>query len=195
MATARLVGDLITLDVAHRENDLAKMTPGMRYHPRGDEHSPRPHFVFPLAWASCVALRGVFKENLTVDPELSAWARNELETRIQPALALRDVLELPTDHPLTERFAAWDSPTQSLLRDRRARPRRRGPRIHLRRTGRVRPPLHHHPRATLARRPEVGRRPRVLRCCLRRRSRSPEGRRSSTWRARHGCRTGRRERA
>ena len=116
MATARLVGDLITLDVAHRENDLAKMTPGMRYHPRGDEHSSRPHFVFPLAWASCVALRGVFGANLTIDEQLSKWARSELETRIQPALELRNETDLDRRiHGFDERLRPYQTQASSFL--------------------------------------------------------------------------------
>lgn len=98
MATATLTGDVITLDVPHRETHLAKQVPGARFHVRADEHSHQSHFTLPLSWASCVGLRGVFGPELKVDPELGKWAKNEIETRIQPALDLRNMLELPEDH-------------------------------------------------------------------------------------------------
>lgn len=97
MATARLAGNEIVLDIDPTrrvaEEHLAKTTPGMRYHVRSDEHSVKPHFAFPLSWASCVALRGVFGAGLQVDSELTTWARMERDLRVRPSLELRETLE------------------------------------------------------------------------------------------------------
>jgi SNF2 family DNA or RNA helicase len=87
---------VITIEVTHRQTHLAKMVPGARYHARPDDHLDRPHFTYPLSWGSCKALRGVFTTELAVDPSLATWAKAELETRIQPSLDLRDMLELPS---------------------------------------------------------------------------------------------------
>ena len=94
MAVARLVDDVIVLDVPYAQDHLAKGAPGMRYHMR-DGHSTKPHYTFPLSWASCVTLRGVFGPALEIDEGLSDWAQAEIETRIQPCMDLRDRLELP----------------------------------------------------------------------------------------------------
>lgn len=94
MTQARLTGDVITLEVPHRETHLAKMAPGARYHARADEHHRGPHFVMALSWASCVVLRGVFGETLAVDPALYEWATNERSLRVEPALALRNETDL-----------------------------------------------------------------------------------------------------
>lgn len=103
MAKASLATDLILLEVTYREEHLAKSTPGMRYHMR-DSHSDKPHFALPLSWASCVTLRGVFGQALEIDPALAAWAREERDRRVRPSLELRDLLELPEDHPMAGRL-------------------------------------------------------------------------------------------
>jgi hypothetical protein len=96
VATARLVEDVIVLDVPYAQDHLAKGAPGMRYHMR-DGHSTKPHYTFPLSWASCVTLRGVFGPTLEVDGGLSRWAREEIELRIRPCLELSAGLELPAE--------------------------------------------------------------------------------------------------
>ena len=97
MAVARLVDDVIVLDVPYAQDHLAKGAPGMRYHVQPDTHARKPHYTFPLSWASCVTLRGVFGEHLEVDPGLSRWAREEIELRIRPCLELSASLELPAE--------------------------------------------------------------------------------------------------
>lgn len=87
---ARTTGDVITLEVPHRDTHRAKQVPGSRFHPRGDDHHERAHFVYPLSWGTCKALRGVFGTWLEIDPSLSAWAREEFKVRVEPSLAIRN---------------------------------------------------------------------------------------------------------
>lgn len=96
MATAYLAGDVILLKTEYREEHLAKSTPGMRYHVK-DDHSVKPHYAFPLSWASCVALRGTFGADLEISDDLAHWARMERDLRIRPSLALRNSLEIPEE--------------------------------------------------------------------------------------------------
>lgn len=80
---------MIALEAAYRDTHLAKQVPGARFHPRADDHHDRAHFVYPLSWGSCKALRGVFDGNLLVHESLVAWADHELTHRVRPALELR----------------------------------------------------------------------------------------------------------
>lgn len=70
---------------AHR--DLAKAIPGSRWDNKKSEWS------IPVSWAACLAMRATFKTQLELGPELSAWAINELETRITPCNDLRELTE------------------------------------------------------------------------------------------------------
>jgi SNF2 family DNA or RNA helicase len=45
----------------------------------------------PTSWATCLALRSTFKTDLQIGPRLTAWASNEVATRITPANTLRDL--------------------------------------------------------------------------------------------------------
>jgi SNF2 family DNA or RNA helicase len=45
----------------------------------------------PTSWASCLALRSTFRSDLVIGPNLTAWAANEVATRIAPANDLRDL--------------------------------------------------------------------------------------------------------
>ena len=57
-------------------------------------------WTVPLSWSSCLALRSSFQSQLELGPELTAWAENELSTRIQPSLALRELEEHEGDEDL-----------------------------------------------------------------------------------------------
>jgi hypothetical protein len=63
---------------------LVRQIPGARH------DAKRQVWTLPLSWASCVVARGVFGAELEVGPELAAWARNEVETRVKPALEARE---------------------------------------------------------------------------------------------------------
>lgn len=78
-----LVNDEIWIDSDYREKELVKAVPGVRW-------AAGPHmWHVGVSWAACKVLRAVGGEALEVGPELQAWAWRELETRINPALELR----------------------------------------------------------------------------------------------------------
>ena len=54
----------------------------------------------PLSWTTCLALRSTFKDELQIGPELTAWAANHVETKINPSLALRELETLDGDEDL-----------------------------------------------------------------------------------------------
>jgi len=51
-------------------------------------------WTVPLSWSSCLALRSSFKDKLEIGPGLANWASNELSSRIQPALDMRELEEM-----------------------------------------------------------------------------------------------------
>lgn len=56
-------------------------------------------WLAPLSWATCITLRGIFESRLTVGPNLGKWAWQVRNTRISPAMKLRDKLELDESFP------------------------------------------------------------------------------------------------
>jgi SNF2 family DNA or RNA helicase len=84
-------GQQIAVFTEFRDKELIKSVPGSRWNPSSE---PK-HWTVPLSWGSCVALRGIFGDKLTIDPSLHNWAWRTRETRIDPALALRELTELP----------------------------------------------------------------------------------------------------
>jgi len=64
--------------------DWAKEVPGARYDPKTRS------WRYPLTYAHCVMLRGVFADRLHVGGALAAWATDELERRIAPAMKARE---------------------------------------------------------------------------------------------------------
>ena len=71
----------------------AKRVDGYRW------NKPNKVWTYPLDLHTCRALRRVFKEHLEIGPDLTAWARNEIERETQLArtagLALDTTLPLP----------------------------------------------------------------------------------------------------
>lgn len=49
----------------------------------------------PLSWASCVAMRGVFGQQLQIGPQLAEWARHYRTHVVEPALTLKPAMEAP----------------------------------------------------------------------------------------------------
>jgi hypothetical protein len=64
--------------------DRCREVPGARY-----DNKTRT-WRYPLSWAHCVMLRGVFGDELIVGERLTTWAREERRTRVDPALAIRE---------------------------------------------------------------------------------------------------------
>jgi SNF2 family DNA or RNA helicase len=75
------------------EKDLIRQIPGGIY------DGERKVWTVPLSWAAHQQLRGVFGMTLDLGPKLIDWAVQEYETRVKPALELRECLALegPTD--------------------------------------------------------------------------------------------------
>jgi len=88
MARATLTpdGDAIAVYTEFREKELIKSIPGSHWEPRFE---PK-RWELPLSWSSCVTLRGVFGDKLTVEEPLHNWAWHERTARIDPSLKLRE---------------------------------------------------------------------------------------------------------
>jgi len=82
-------GDKIFIETLFREKDQVRKIPGASW------NAKQSVWQVPVSWASCVVMRGVFGEQLTVGPGLNTWATNEYATRVGPALALREALDAP----------------------------------------------------------------------------------------------------
>jgi SNF2 family DNA or RNA helicase len=83
---------LITAEWRYKE--LCKSLPGSSW--SQDEQVWR----VPLSWSSCLALRSTFRDDLTIGPDLTEWAGNELNSRISPAMALRELETADGDEDL-----------------------------------------------------------------------------------------------
>jgi SNF2 family DNA or RNA helicase len=92
MALADVSGDRIYVVSEYRDKDLIRAVPGAAWNK--DDRV----WTVPLSWASCLTLRGLFRERLEIGPALSAWAWQHRTGVVEPALALRTKLdgELPT---------------------------------------------------------------------------------------------------
>lgn len=87
-------GDYIRIDTEWRFKELCKSIPGATWN-AGDKA-----WRLPLSWSACLALRSVFKNDLEIGPRLTAWATNELNTRIAPANSLRELEDYEGDEDL-----------------------------------------------------------------------------------------------
>lgn len=87
MASADIENDQIKIQINYREKPLIETLPGATFRQGG--------WWMPLSWTACLALRGVFKDQLEIGPALLAWSRAEYHGRVEPALALRDKIEPP----------------------------------------------------------------------------------------------------
>ncbi len=82
-------GKHIWLEALRTQKDLATLISGASW------KNKHEIWQLPLSWATCVCLRGVFKDGLEIAPDLAAWAQNELETRINPSLEWRERTDGP----------------------------------------------------------------------------------------------------
>ncbi len=89
MPTAEINTELnvITLETQWNEKDLIASIPGSSWNNKLDM------WTVPLTWAACIQLRGIFRDHLVSGPLLAAWSWNEYQTRIQPAMELRQKYE------------------------------------------------------------------------------------------------------
>lgn len=95
MATARLAGDRIEVETIWNERELIKQVPGARWDPTAKI------WHLPLTFSACIVLRGVFGDDLTVDPGMREWAwprrkmsdrMIEMRTQLEPT-GSRDVVD------------------------------------------------------------------------------------------------------
>jgi SNF2 family DNA or RNA helicase len=84
----------IVINAEWRYKDLCKSIPGASWSAKDQI------WHVPLSWTSCLALRSTFLTDLQIGPALTDWATNELNTRISPAMALREVVEAEGDEDL-----------------------------------------------------------------------------------------------
>jgi SNF2 family DNA or RNA helicase len=84
----------ILLTTDWRFKELCKSLPGASWSAKDQV------WRTPLSWTNCLALRSTFKDGLTIGPALSEWATNELNTRINPSLALRELESADGDEDL-----------------------------------------------------------------------------------------------
>ena len=85
----------IRISAEFRWKEVIKTIPGATWN---RDHNT---WAAPLSWSTCLAVRAVFKD-LTIGPLLNEWAREFVETKVKPGLALRDATEaeLPGDEDL-----------------------------------------------------------------------------------------------
>ena len=77
-------GTRILLTTSVTDQVRAKEVPGAKW------DSKLRRWRYPLSWATCVQLRGVFKDDLEIGPGLAKWAEDERNRRINPSLRLRE---------------------------------------------------------------------------------------------------------
>ena len=78
-------GQNILIDAEWRFKELCKSLPGSKW------ATTEQVWRVPLSWTSCLALRSTFREDLVIGEKLTAWAENEVITRINPSNALREL--------------------------------------------------------------------------------------------------------
>jgi SNF2 family DNA or RNA helicase len=84
----------ILIDADWRFKELCKSLPGSKW--AVDEKVWR----VPLSWNSCLALRSTFKDGLVIGPKLEQWASDEVQNRISPANAIRELEDYSGDEDL-----------------------------------------------------------------------------------------------
>jgi SNF2 family DNA or RNA helicase len=91
MARAELTadGNRIVVECGYHERHLVEQIPGAAYR--------RDQWTVAASWPACTMLRGIFGTSLELGPALTAWAKQLRAERLDPALTLRDVLEIPAD--------------------------------------------------------------------------------------------------
>jgi hypothetical protein len=89
-------GERIFVATSPVEKDQITQVPGASWDRRANG------WWVPLTWAACLQLRGVFGQRLVLGDALREWAWREREDEIQPALTLREALDLDPSHEVTK---------------------------------------------------------------------------------------------
>jgi SNF2 family DNA or RNA helicase len=106
-------GKNITIDADWRYKELCKSIPGAKWDAKNSQ------WRVPTSWTTCLALRSTFRDDLTIGPNLAAWAANEKNTRITPSNELRG-LEGTEDATNEDLFPHQRAGVQFLHTARRA---------------------------------------------------------------------------
>jgi hypothetical protein len=86
----------IAVQTQFHERHLVQQVPGARY------DKSAGCWMVPLSWASCVILRGLFEQRLEIGSNLASWSWQIYRARIEPALQLRNAMELSPDDPVAQ---------------------------------------------------------------------------------------------
>ena len=78
-------GKNVIIHTEWRFKELCKSIPGSKWDPKEQQ------WRVPTSWATCLALRSTFREDLVIGPRLGEWAGQEVATRISPANELREL--------------------------------------------------------------------------------------------------------
>ena len=78
-------GNNVIIHTEWRFKELCKSIPGSKWDPKEQQ------WRVPTSWATCLALRSTFREDLVIGPRLTEWAGQEVATRINPANELREL--------------------------------------------------------------------------------------------------------
>ena len=89
MPAIDIFNDRIYIRSELSERELIKQIPGSRW---DKDHSM---WHTPLSWASCIALRQIFRENLVLGEGIRDWATWYRTNQVDPAMALRPAMEAP----------------------------------------------------------------------------------------------------
>src|ERR1700747_1132222 len=73
--------------------DLVALVPGAKW------RANHGHWEIPLTWAACKQLRSLLGEDLEVGDNLAEWGYQEYQTRIQPCMQVRDLLNPGIPYP------------------------------------------------------------------------------------------------
>jgi len=79
------LGKNVVIHTEWRFKELCKSIPGSKWDPKEQQ------WRVPTSWATCLALRSTFRDDLVIGPRLTEWAGQEVATRINPANALREL--------------------------------------------------------------------------------------------------------
>ena len=103
----------VVINAEWRFKELCKSIPGAKW------DTSAMIWSVPASWATCLALRSTFKNDLVIGPRLTEWAGSELANRITPANELRD-LETLEDPSNTDLFPHQRAGVKFLVTARRA---------------------------------------------------------------------------
>ncbi len=78
-------GKNVIIHTEWRFKELCKSIPGSKWDPKEQQ------WRVPTSWATCLALRSTFRDDLVIGPRLTEWAGQEVSTRINPANQLREL--------------------------------------------------------------------------------------------------------